>query len=116
MLWAARSDGRKAARRFPLLTVSSEAIRALSAAREAFDKFKGGRRDDTLPLSGHKPLFHSFATEYLAMTSTRNSQPGTLENETLLKNAHSIFPEFISRRRGSNTPTGAGTIGTITSG
>jgi integrase len=82
VLWADRGDGRKAARRFPLLDADGEPIRGLTEAKHATDLLKAKRIENRLPKAGRRPLFAEFAAEYLRMASTRAKKPGTLENET----------------------------------
>src|SRR6478752_1625216 len=82
VLWADRGDGRKAARRFPLLDAEGQPIRALTEAKLGMDLLKAQRIEDKLPKAGRKPFFADFAAEYLGMASTRSKKPGTLENET----------------------------------
>ena len=82
VLWVDRGDGRKEVRRFPLLDADEEPIRALTAAKEAFDLLKGKRIEEKLPKAGRKPLFAAFAKEYLGMASTRAKKSGTQENES----------------------------------
>ena len=82
VLWADRGDGRKGARRFPLIDEGGEPIRTLTAAKDAVDALRASRRESTLPQAGRKPSFDTFADEYLNMASTRAKRSGTQENET----------------------------------
>jgi len=82
VLWADRGDGKKGARRFPLLDEAGKPIRIVSVARDALDVLKGSRRENDLPAAGRKPQFDVFAAEYLQSAATLRKKPGTLENET----------------------------------
>ena len=82
VLWADRGDGRKVARRFPLLDKSGEAIRTLTAAKDALNALRVSRQESSLPLPGRKPSFETFAEQYLQLATTRAKRPGTLENES----------------------------------
>jgi integrase len=77
-----RGDGKKVVRRFPLSDANGEPIRALTPAKDALDLLKAKRIEEKLPKAGRKPLFATFAAEYLGMASTRAKKAGTLENET----------------------------------
>src|SRR4051812_9046825 len=57
VLLADRGEGRKAARRFPLVYEDGEPIRTLVAAGEAADKLRSDRRQNSLPQAGRKPGF-----------------------------------------------------------
>lgn len=81
MLWAVGGNGRKNARRFPLIGEDGEPIRNVTDAKDALAMLKAKGIEEKLPAPGHKPAFDSFAAEYLAMQSTRAKRPGTLENE-----------------------------------
>jgi len=82
VLWADRGDGKKTARRFPLVDESGEPIRTLTAAKDALDALKASRRENKLPQGGHKPSFSAFADEYLEMASTRAKRDATRSKET----------------------------------
>lgn len=81
MLWAVGRNGRKNARRFPLMSEEGEPIRNVTDAKAALAMLKAKGLEEKLPPPGHKPSFDSFAAEYLAMQSTRAKKTGTLENE-----------------------------------
>jgi hypothetical protein len=73
-----RADGRKTARRFPLLYDDGAPIRTLTAAKDAFDVLKNCRRESALPQPGRKP---AFAAGYCAMQSTRSKKARTQNHE-----------------------------------
>ncbi len=81
VLWADRGDGRKTARRFPLLDESGEPIRTLSAAKDALEALKSNRHENKLPTGGQKPSFDVFSNEYLNMASTRAKRGATQKKE-----------------------------------
>jgi len=83
VLWADRGDGRKTARRFPLLDESGEPIRTLSAAKDALEALKSHRHENKLPTGGQKPSFDVFSNEYLNMASTRAKRGATQKREPL---------------------------------
>jgi len=58
-LWVDRGYGKKSARRFPLFTSDNLPARTLREAKEALEIKRHERREDTLPLIGHKPIFGS---------------------------------------------------------
>ncbi len=80
-LWVDGGEGRKTARRFSLCDEEGEPCVTLTAAKEAFDRLKGDRRENKLPSAGRKPSFDLFAAEYLAMQSTRAKKARTQANE-----------------------------------
>lgn len=82
VLWADRGDGRKSARRFPLLDDSDEPITNLTSAKLALDGLKSSRHENRLPGSGHKPSFDAFAHDYLEMASTRAKRQATRSKES----------------------------------
>jgi integrase len=82
VLWTDRGDGRKGARRFPLLDGDGGPIRTITAAKAAFDTLRNARRENTLPQPGHKPAFDAFAAEYLEMASTRAKRGATQNKES----------------------------------
>ena len=81
LLWADRGDGKKTARRFPLVDSDNEPIRTITAAKEAFDALRVNRHENALPQAGHKPTFEFFAAEYLEMASTRQKKVRTQDKE-----------------------------------
>jgi integrase len=80
-LWADRGDGRKTARRFPLLDSDGAPICTLTEAKEALITVRESRNKNALPQAGRKPIFDFFADEYLQMASTRQKRPRTQEKE-----------------------------------
>lgn len=82
-LWADGGDGgRKSARRFPLRDEQGEAIRSLTAAKEALDALRGKRLANALPQAGRKPGFDAYSADYLAMSSTLQKRERTQEKES----------------------------------
>ena len=82
LLWAeGKTTGKKTARRFPLQNEAGEPCRSLVEAKEAFERLKGNRRENALPLAGRKPGFSAWADMYLGLEATRSKRAGTLENE-----------------------------------
>jgi integrase len=83
LLWADRGDGRKTARRFSLVDENTkQAVANLTEAKEALDKLRGDRRENTLPQGGRKPGFDAYADEYLALASTQQKRKATRSKET----------------------------------
>jgi integrase len=82
VLWADRGDGRKSARRIPLLDEEGKPIATLAAAKEAVEILRGRRREDSLPSAGRKPLFDVFASSYLELAQTALKQNTTRAKET----------------------------------
>ncbi len=82
VLWADRGDGRKGARRFPLLDEAGEPIRSLAPAKAALDGLKSQRHEAKLPKAGRRPTFADFAAQYLGMASTLAKKARTVNNET----------------------------------
>jgi Phage integrase, N-terminal SAM-like domain len=80
-LWMDRGDGRKTARKFPLLDESGEPLRTLLAAREALEVKRHERRENALPTGGRKPLFHAYVETYFSKATVARKRPGTLGNE-----------------------------------
>ena len=81
-LWVARPDGvGKSAKSFPLVTPEGIACRNISEAKEAREKLRTSRQEETLPQAGRKPKFSTWAADYLKLTHTLAKKAGTLENE-----------------------------------
>jgi len=59
-LWVNRGDGKKTARRFPLVATN------VTEAREQMDIKKNDRRENKLPTSGRKPMLADSIEKYLA--------------------------------------------------
>ena len=81
LLWADRGDGKKTARRFPLLDEDDKPIRDITAARDALVKLKADSLANALPQAGVKPAFDSFVAQYLQMAVTRQKKQGTQERD-----------------------------------
>ena len=80
-LWIDLGNGRKSARRLPLLDEDKEPIRSLAGAKDALISLRENRKRNTLPQRGRRPTFAAFAAQYLQMGSTRHKQKRTLEKE-----------------------------------
>jgi len=81
LLWADRGDGRKTARRFPLMDEHDQPVANLTEAKDALEKLRGDRRENKLPQGGRKPGFDSYADEYLALASTQQKRKATRSKE-----------------------------------
>jgi integrase len=80
-LWIDLGNGRKSARRLPLIDEDKEPIRSLAAAKDALISLRENRKRNTLPQRGRRPTFAAFAAQYLQMGSTRHKQKRTQEKE-----------------------------------
>lgn len=80
-LWVDRGDGKKTARRFPLLNQDGAPARVLVEAKEALEIKRRDRRENALPTAGHKPTFAAYAETYFAKATVARKRAGTLENE-----------------------------------
>ena len=80
-LWVELPNGRKGARRLPLLDEDNEPVRSLTAAKEALEIKRHERRARKLPPMGRKPLFADYAEAYFAKATVQRKRPGTIENE-----------------------------------
>lgn len=80
-LWIDLGNGRKSARRLPLIDENKEPIRSLAGAKDALVSLRENRKRNTLPQRGRRPTFATFAAEYLQMGSTRHKRKRTLEKE-----------------------------------
>lgn len=90
-LWVDLGNGRKSARRLPLVDENNEPIRSLAAAKDALVSLRENRKQNTLRKTGRRPTFAAFTAEYLQMASTRKKEKRTQEKEaaaTELWNAH----------------------------
>jgi site-specific recombinase XerD len=65
-LWTDRGDGKKTARRFALLNPDGAPVRNIPEAKEALERLRQGRREDTLPTMGQKPTVEACVATYLA--------------------------------------------------
>lgn len=83
LLWTeGRDSAKKTARRFPLLEEDGAPCTNLAQAKEAYERLRGDRRENSLPTAGRKPPFSKWVDDYLTRSSTMEKRPGTLENET----------------------------------
>jgi len=80
-LWIDLGNGKKSARRLPLLDENKEPIRSLAAAKDEFISLREDRKQNNLPQRGRRPTFASFAAQYLEMASTRQKRKRTQEKE-----------------------------------
>ncbi|MEA3188425.1 MAG: hypothetical protein QOD99_2255 [Chthoniobacter sp.] len=80
-LWAEREDGKKTARKFPLLTPDGIPVETLVEAKEAMDVLRHDRRGRTLPASGPKPSLAAYIETYFGKAEIAQKKAGTLENE-----------------------------------
>ena len=80
-LWIDTGNGRKSARRLPLLDVNNKPIRSLAEAKDALVSLLESRRKNSLPARGRKPRFDAFSGQYLEMASTRQKRRRTREKE-----------------------------------
>src|ERR1051326_4087773 len=62
-LWIDLGNGKKSARRLPLLDENNEPIRSLGPARDALISVLESRRKNSLPTRGRKPTFTEFADQ-----------------------------------------------------
>jgi integrase len=111
-LWVDLGNGRKSARRLPLLKENKEPIRSLGEAKDALISLREHRKQNTLPQRGRKPTFASFAAQYLQMASTRQKRKRTQDKEEAaieMWNAHlgqvrleqistSMIKDFVEKR------------------
>ena len=80
-LWVDRGDGKKTARRFPLLKEGNVPVRTLQEAKEALEILRHDRRENALPTAGRKPTFEHYSETYFAKATVQRKRPGTLQNE-----------------------------------
>ena len=80
-LWIDLGNGKKSARRLPLLDENKEPIRSLAVAKDALVSLRQHRKQNTLPQRGRRPTFAAFAAQYLQMASTRHKRKRTQEKE-----------------------------------
>jgi integrase len=80
-LWIDLGNGKKSARRLPLLDENKEPIRSLAAAKDELVSLRQHRKQNTLPQRGRRPTFAAFAAQYLQMASTRHKRKRTQEKE-----------------------------------
>jgi integrase len=80
-LWIDLGNGKKSARRLPLIDENKEPIRSLAGAKDALVSLRQHRKQSTLPQRGRRPTFAAFAAQYLQMASTRHKRKRTQEKE-----------------------------------
>jgi integrase len=80
-LWIDLGNGKKSARRLPLIDENKEPIRSLAGAKDALVSLRQHRKQNTLPQRGRRPIFAAFAAQYLQMASTRHKRKRTQEKE-----------------------------------
>jgi len=80
-LWIDLGNGKKSARRLPLIDENKEPIRSLAGAKDALVSLRQHRKQNTLPQRGRRPTFAAFAAQYLQMASTRHKRTRTQEKE-----------------------------------
>ena len=80
-LWIDRGDGKKTARRFPLITEDKAPVRTLQEAKDAYEIKRNERRENALPTAGRKPAFADYSESYFGKATVQRKRPGTLENE-----------------------------------
>ena len=73
-LWVDRGNGKKTARRFPLLNDSGKPASTLAEAKQAFEIKRHERRENTLPTGGSKPLFANYCETYFAKAKVQRKQ------------------------------------------
>lgn len=79
-LWV-EDEGRKVPRRFALLTPEGDPVSTLTEAKEAFDLLRHHRREETLPILGHKPSLAAWVEIYLSSGPFLRKKVGTQQNE-----------------------------------
>jgi integrase len=111
-LWIDPGNGRKSARRLPLIDENKQPIRSLAQAKDALVSLQEHRKQNTLPQRGRRPTFSTFAEQYLQLASTRQKRKRTQEKEAAaieLWNAHlaqvrldqistPMIKDFVERR------------------
>lgn len=80
-LWIDLGNGRKSARRLPLVDENKEPIQSLGAPKDALISLREHRKQNTLLRTGRRPTFAASAAQYLQMASTRQKQRRTQEKE-----------------------------------
>src|ERR1700731_4916242 len=63
-LWVDLGNGKKSARRFPLLDGDRQPARNLQGAKEALEIKRHDRRENKLPTTGYKPRFADYWETY----------------------------------------------------
>lgn len=80
-LWVDCGFGKKSARRFALFTSENVPTRTLQEAKEALEVKRHERREDLLPILGHKPIFGDYSRRYFEKARVQRKRAGTIENE-----------------------------------
>jgi integrase len=80
-LWVDRGFGKKSARRFALFDSDNLPVRTLHGAKEALEIKRHERREDSLPILGHKPIFSDYSNRYFEKATVQRKRAGTIENE-----------------------------------
>lgn len=80
-LWVDRGFGKKSARRFALFNSDNLPVRTLQGAKEALEVKRHERREDSLPILGHKPVFSDYSHRYFEKATVQRKRAGTIENE-----------------------------------
>jgi integrase len=95
-LWVDLGNGKKGARRFPLVDGDNEPVRSLPAAKEALEIKRHERRENKLPSAGRKPLFADYRELYFQKAKVQRKRPGTVENE---RQATARWRDFLGHVR-----------------
>ena len=80
-LWVDLGNGKKGARRFPLVDGDNKPIRGLQAAKEALEIRRHERRERKLPILGRKPLLSDYCQTYFDKATVQRKRIGTVQNE-----------------------------------
>jgi integrase len=80
-LWVDQGYGKKSARRFRLFNSDNLPARNLQEAKEALEVRRHERRENSLPILGHKPIFGDYCDTYFDKARVQRKRPGTIENE-----------------------------------
>jgi integrase len=80
-LWVDRGFGKKSARRFALFNSDNLPVRTLRDAKEALEVKRHERREESLPILGHKPIFSVYSDRYFEKATVQRKRAGTIENE-----------------------------------
>src|SRR5438552_9807340 len=95
-LWVDLVNGKKGARRFPLVDGDNQPVRSLPAAKEALEIKRHERRENKLPSAGRKPLFIDYCELYFQKAKVQRKRPGTVENE---RQATARWRDFLGHVR-----------------
>jgi integrase len=80
-LWIDTGNGKKTSRRFPLRDADNQAVRNISAAREALEIKRHERRENQLPTIGRKPLLRDYCATYFEKAKVQRKRLGTVAGE-----------------------------------